>query len=45
MWLVRMYVPMGSGLMFLQGLSELIKNTNALISKSLTDDKKGENNA
>lgn len=27
MWTMRFWVPLGAGLMFIQGVSELIKNT------------------
>ncbi len=43
MWLVRMYVPMGAGLMLLQGISELIKNIHALLMKKPAEDQEGEN--
>ena len=33
MWTMRFWVPLGSGLMFLQGCSELIKNIAALLGK------------
>lgn len=33
MWTIRFWVPLGSGLMFLQGISELIKNALALAGK------------
>ena len=33
MWTIRFWVPLGSGLMFLQAISELIKNTAALMGK------------
>lgn len=31
MWTIRMWIPLGSGLMFLQGISELAKNTLAFL--------------
>lgn len=31
MWTIRFWVPLGSGLMFIQGVSELIKNIAALL--------------
>lgn len=33
MWTLRGWVPLGAGLMFLQGVSELIKNVAALMGK------------
>lgn len=33
MWTIRFWVPLGSGLMFLQAISELIKNVGALTGK------------
>lgn len=33
MWTIRFWVPLGSGLMFLQAISELIKNIAALAGK------------
>ena len=33
MWTIRFWVPLGSGLMFLQAISELIKNIAALMGK------------
>lgn len=33
MWTIRFWVPLGSGLMFIQAISELIKNTAALMGK------------
>lgn len=33
MWTIRFWVPLGSGLMFLQAISELIKNVAALLGK------------
>lgn len=33
MWTIRFWVPLGSGLMFIQAISELIKNIAALMGK------------
>ena len=33
MWTIRFWVPLGAGLMFLQAISELIKNVAALLGK------------
>ena len=34
MWTMRFWVPLGAGLMFIQGVSELIKNTAALLGRA-----------